>query len=256
MKISDSGLVIYEELPYIAASLDLEVKCKCCGAGLVEIKCPLIRGEILSADNLGYLQNTITSDNKNTTVLKTNEPYYFQVQGQLGVTGRNYCDFFVYTTAGFHLERIFFDENLWQHMLIQFKWFWMNILCPELLQSLVKNKVEDDTNKKCNEINETSSTLTSSTKMPICKTPAQKTSPNLKRKIKKQLLKTNKTVQKPIYLCGSCKKTLPKDPQVYNDFSIGCDKCPLWYQFSCAGIPKGVNPIISGQWFCKVCKGL
>ena len=94
LKISDTGLVIYEELPYIAASPDLEVECKCCGAGLVEIKCPLIRGEILSADNLGYLQNLMTSDNKNTTVLKTNEPDYFQVQRQLGVTGRKYCDFF------------------------------------------------------------------------------------------------------------------------------------------------------------------
>ena len=79
----NSGLVIYKELPYIAASPDLEVECKCCGAGLVEIKCPLTGGEIPSADNLGYLQNTMNSDNKNITVLKTNEPYYFQVQGQL-----------------------------------------------------------------------------------------------------------------------------------------------------------------------------
>ena len=61
MKIPDSGLVIYEELPYIAASPDLEVESICCGAGLVEIKWPLIWGEIPSADNLGYLQNTITS---------------------------------------------------------------------------------------------------------------------------------------------------------------------------------------------------
>ena len=151
----------------------------------MEIKCPLIRGEILSADNLGYLQNLMTSDNKNTTVLKTNEPDYFQVQRQLGVTGRKYCDFFVYTTAGFHLERIFFDKTLWQQMLTQFKWFWLNILCPELLQSLVKNKIEDDTNKKCNdEVNETSASLTSSTKIPICKTPVQKPNPNLKCKTK------------------------------------------------------------------------
>ena len=93
MKISDTGLVISEELPYIAASPDLKVECKCCGAALMEIKCPLIRGGIPSADNLGYLQNLMTSDNKNTTVLKTNEPYYFQVQRQLGVTGRKCCDF-------------------------------------------------------------------------------------------------------------------------------------------------------------------
>ena len=55
MKITDTGLVISEELPYIAASPDLKVECKCCGAALMEIKCPLIRGGIPSADNLGYL---------------------------------------------------------------------------------------------------------------------------------------------------------------------------------------------------------
>ena len=62
LKISDSGLVIYEESPYIAASPNLEVECKCCGAGLVETKCPLVRSEISLADNLSYLQNTMTSD--------------------------------------------------------------------------------------------------------------------------------------------------------------------------------------------------
>ena len=52
------------------------------------------------------------------------------------------------------------------------------------------------------------------------------------------------------------KKTLPEDALVHYDFSIGCDKCPLWYHFSWAGSPKGVNPIITGQWFCKVCKDI
>ena len=78
---SDSGLIICEELPCIAASPNIEVEYNCCGSGLVKIKYHLIRGKIPSADNLGYLRNTITSGNKNTTVLKTNEPYYFQVEG-------------------------------------------------------------------------------------------------------------------------------------------------------------------------------
>ena len=78
-------------------------------------------------------------------MLKTNQSYYFQVQGQLRVTGWEYCDFFIYTTVGFHLERIFLDKNLWQQMSTKFKWFWMNILFPELLQSLAKSEIEDDT---------------------------------------------------------------------------------------------------------------
>ena len=113
MKISDSGLIIYEELPFIAATPYLEVEYKRCGVGLVKIKFPLDKDEIPSADNLGYWQNSIISDNESTTVLKTNEHNYFQVQRQLGVTSTKYCDFFVYTTAVFHLEIIFFEKNLW-----------------------------------------------------------------------------------------------------------------------------------------------
>ena len=30
-------------------------------------------------------------------------------------------------------------------MSTKFKWFWMNILFPELLQSLAKSEIEDDT---------------------------------------------------------------------------------------------------------------
>ena len=96
-------------------------------------------------------------------------------------------------------------------MLTYFKWFRLNVLCCELLQSLVENKIEDDKNKKCNEISETSASLTSSTKVPICKTTVQKTNPNLRHKAKKQLLKINKTVQKPISLCRSCKKQKQKN---------------------------------------------
>lgn len=44
-------------------------------------------------------------------------------------------------------------------------------------------------------------------------------------------------VAKTLYL-----KTLEN----YKNFSIGCDKCPLWYQISCTGISEGVNLVISG----------
>ena len=53
LKISETGLVIYKEKPFIAVSPDLEVECDCCGLGLVEIKCPYsIKGEKPSSQNL------------------------------------------------------------------------------------------------------------------------------------------------------------------------------------------------------------
>ena len=147
LQTSESGIVIYEKTPYLAASPDLEVECDCCGLGLVEIKCPYsIKGEIPTSENLVYLREVTDSSNQKNITLKENSSYYFQVQGQMGVTNRKYCDFFIYTTAGFHLERILFNEDLWKHMQVEFKWFWLNIICPELLNCKVKKTLEQ-TNK-------------------------------------------------------------------------------------------------------------
>ena len=54
--------------------------------------------------------------------------------------------------------------------------------------------------------------------------PVQKANPNLKRKTKQQQIKLFRN--QFIYV-EVAKKILPEDSQVYNDFSIGCDKCPL-----------------------------
>ena len=80
--------------------------------------------------------------------------------------------------------------------------------------------------------------------------------PILKRKITKTTFKNKKICSETNLSMYKLQKTLPKDLPMYSDFGFGCDKCLLWYYFSCAGIPKGVNPVISGQWFCKFCKDL
>ena len=37
--------------------------------------------------------------------------YYYHIQTQLGVSVEIYCAFFVYTSNGYYLERINFNEN-------------------------------------------------------------------------------------------------------------------------------------------------
>ena len=44
--------------------------------------------------------------------LTKNHKYYYQVQGQLGITGTKWCDFVTYTFAGMCIERIYFDEDV------------------------------------------------------------------------------------------------------------------------------------------------
>ncbi|PIK42711.1 hypothetical protein BSL78_20435 [Apostichopus japonicus] len=88
--VTECGLFVHPQFIYLAATPDGIVKCKCCGTGLLEIKCPLsISDQIPSSDCVAYLED----DDKGNTVLKRSHGYYFQVQMQLGVTKTQWCDF-------------------------------------------------------------------------------------------------------------------------------------------------------------------
>jgi YqaJ-like viral recombinase domain len=70
--------------------------------------------------------------------LKRNSNYYYQIQGQLAITEKKFCDFVVYTEKDFFVERIQFDEDLWKNvMLPKLEWFYMECLLPELLDSRI-----------------------------------------------------------------------------------------------------------------------
>ena len=45
--------------------------------------------------------------------LKRTHAYYAQVQGQMGCTGAQCCDFVVHTKKGMSIERISFDRGYW-----------------------------------------------------------------------------------------------------------------------------------------------
>ena len=93
---SESGLFVDPSRPYLGASPYLLVHCSCCGMGLSEMKSPFsIVNEIPSAKNLPYLV-----EHDNVTMLRKEHAYYAQIQGQLALPGRTYCDFFVFTRVG------------------------------------------------------------------------------------------------------------------------------------------------------------
>ena len=50
-------------------------------------------------------------------MLRRNRPYFAQVQGQVAVGGRAWYDFVIYTKS-ISIERIYFDEDYWLHILL------------------------------------------------------------------------------------------------------------------------------------------
>ena len=91
-----------------------------------------------SLKNISFL--TLGENDKVT--FKQNYPFFFQVQGQLGVTGKNQCDFFVYTHFGIHQERITLNPEIWKNILQTLQQFWYKYLAPEVLLKKLQNPLK------------------------------------------------------------------------------------------------------------------
>jgi hypothetical protein len=174
VKVRDTGLIICKDAPFLAASPDLVVSCSCHPSGLCEIKCPYsIREQVPTKDNYSHFDG----DGK----LKQTSPYYAQVQGQMGILGFPYCDFFVYTHHGYHVQRIQFNDHSWVDMKQHLSKFWTLFVAPAILnlQSLEEDmNVDDDHAYGANSdaiVDDSDVVFCRSTKGPLTKSDLHKT---------------------------------------------------------------------------------
>lgn len=66
-------------------------------------------------------------------VLKKHHSYYYQVQGQMAMCRRKWCDFVVWTCSGkISIERITFDEQFWMETVAKLNEFYLKAFIPEL----------------------------------------------------------------------------------------------------------------------------
>ena len=75
---------------------------------------------------------------------KKNSEYYFQVQGQMGVTGGEFTDLFIFTFKGYYRERILFNEKFWNALLLKLVWFWWKYVGPKLITINLKLKILEE----------------------------------------------------------------------------------------------------------------
>ena len=99
-----SGFFISTGHPFLGASPDALTECKCCGSGVIEVKCPLCaqRSSFEEAADQGRnfaLKSCLrTGSSSNATMATTtNASYKF-----MHVTRRGFCDFVVWTNAEVH----------------------------------------------------------------------------------------------------------------------------------------------------------
>ena len=108
--LSDNGLFISKDYSYLGASPDGIIDCTCCGSGIVEVKCPYKYKDV-NPRQINDKKCFLQLGKDGNLSLSTTHDYYYQVQGQLAICNKPYCDFICWTTKGIFFERIFKDAD-------------------------------------------------------------------------------------------------------------------------------------------------
>ena len=140
--VSPSGLWVNPDFPYLACTPDGLIG----DDGVLEIKSLKLfkehsindvindNGTLIPKETVKRQCFTI-EDNK--CVLKKTHSYYYQVQLQLLVTDRSFCDFVLYAENGpVNIERIYRDVLI-NDILIALTALWQRVIAPELYSDWV-----------------------------------------------------------------------------------------------------------------------
>ena len=77
--------------------------------GFLEVKCPYSQRDMMPLDACaapGFCCEVQQASSLGIKLRRTHQYYYAQVQGQMAVGNRKWCDFVIYTKRGIAIERI------------------------------------------------------------------------------------------------------------------------------------------------------
>lgn len=126
-EIDDAGLYVNPQAPHLGASTDGLISCSCCGLGVLEIKCPYSAKDTIPT-SVTYIE-AIDGEFK----LSKKHDYYYQIQGQMAVLERSYCDFVCWTPLDVHIERIFYDSEMVDSIIPKLDAFFIKVILPKIL---------------------------------------------------------------------------------------------------------------------------
>lgn len=129
-QLSSAGLFVDIDMPYIGASPDGIIECKCHGKGALEVKCPFCyKDKLPDEDQANFCMN----QEEGKWRLKREHTYYFQVQTQLHVCKVVYGDFVVWSENGMLIERIEKDTTFLDTWKESIKHFFIYGILPEIV---------------------------------------------------------------------------------------------------------------------------
>ena len=130
--MSKSGLIISPSYPLMGASPDGIIKCRCCGYGVLEIKCPYSCYEKTIRERIDESRFFLQEKN-GEILLDVYHAYYLQVQVQIKFSDAQYCDFVVWSADNLFVQRLYLDEPFISIALEKCKEFIKFGILPEIL---------------------------------------------------------------------------------------------------------------------------
>ena len=106
--------------------------------GFAEVKCPFKHRDNTPEQACSDSQFCCSLTSSGEIHLKKRHPYYCQVQGQMAIGVRPWCDFIVYTSKGIAVERVRYDHEFWEKIYcLNWRSFMTNVLHPRSLAQCV-----------------------------------------------------------------------------------------------------------------------
>lgn len=131
------GLYLSTKFPFLGATPDVLKYTGSYKFAILEVKCPYKHKNSTIVDACKDSAFCLKINNLEQPQLKTSHDYYYQIIGQLGITGAEYFDFIVWTLVDVHIQRMFMDIELWQEMTKKLEKFYYTELGPEIIQRLL-----------------------------------------------------------------------------------------------------------------------
>lgn len=136
--VSPIGFLVSPTHPFLGASSDGGVYDPSSHPhpyGFLEIKCPFKHRDhtpVEACSDKGFCCDLENTSGEDKVVLKRNHMYYCQVQGQMAIGDRPWCDFVIHTKTGLSIERIWFDSHFWNNQLLpKLIEFYDKMLCTQ-----------------------------------------------------------------------------------------------------------------------------
>ncbi|XP_015770373.1 PREDICTED: uncharacterized protein LOC107348808 [Acropora digitifera] len=137
--LKESGVVVNPLWPFLGASPDRVQYCKCHPKTLVEIKGLFSKRNLLPA--VAAADKLIKTTNGYQ--LKVETTWYYQIQGQMAITGVKHTALVIYTNKGILIVPVEFDPVFWLTILKKLQLFFVGHLAPELLTGRVLKDVKN-----------------------------------------------------------------------------------------------------------------